>query len=78
MLEDTYEKCVKPDGHYDGILIKEKDVVKLQRGGTGFAANDGEKARASSFWYLGPGSGKADLRGQHQGAPSKGGLVFSN
>lgn len=78
MLQETYEKCVKPDGQFDGILIQEKDVIKLQRGGTGFAANDGDKAQASSYWYLGPGSGKADLRGQHQGAPSKGGLTFMN
>ena len=78
MLQETYRKCVKPDGHYSGIKIREKDVVELQKGGTGFAAHDGEKAQATSFWHLGPGSGLADLRGQHQGGPSKGGLVFMN
>jgi hypothetical protein len=78
LLEETYEKCVKPEGRYNGTAIKESDVVRLQRGGTGFALHDGERVQASKFWALGPGSGMADLRGQHQGGPSKGGLVFYN
>ncbi len=41
MLEETYNKCVKPEGMYNGVRIRE--VVQLQRGGTGFAAHDGDK-----------------------------------
>ena len=53
-------------------------MVKLQRGGTGFAAHDGDKTESKKFYHLGPGSGLADLRGQHQGTASRGGLVFHN
>lgn len=58
--------------------IREKDVIKLQRGGTGFAHHDGDKAESKKFYHLGPGSGLADLRGQHRNAPSRGGLVLMN
>lgn len=58
--------------------IGPKDVVRLQTGGTGYAARDGEKAQASKHWHLGPGSGKADLRGQHKGVTSSFGLRFMN
>ena len=49
-----------------------------QGGGTGFAAHDGDRVMASAHWTLGPGSGKQDLRGQHQGVRSAGGLAFMN
>lgn len=80
MLEDTYNKCVKPDGVFGNppVQIREKGVIKLQAGGTGFAAHDGEKVQATVHHLLGPGSGKADLRGQHQGPRSMGGLQFYN
>lgn len=78
LLYDTYTRCVKPDGHYEGKRIKEKDVVELQRGGTGFSAHDKERTQATKYWALGPGSGLADLRGQHSGPRSVGGLVFNN
>lgn len=78
MLEDTYKKCVKPDGHYDGMKVRDKDVITLKTGGTGFAARDGDKVEAKKHYMLGPGSGKADLRGQHQGPRSLGGLQFYN
>lgn len=78
MRKDTYEKCVKPDGQYNGIKLKAKDVVELKCGGTGFAAHDKEATEAAKRWILGPGSGKADLRGQHQGPRSATGLVFMN
>jgi len=55
-----------------------KDVIRLQSGGTGFAARDGDKAQSTKHYHLGPGSGRADLRGQHQGPRSNFGLVFSN
>ncbi len=53
-------------------------MVDLQTGGTGFAGRDGEKVQTQKHYALGPGSGKADLRGQHQGPRSMGGLVFNN
>lgn len=78
LLESTYETCVKPEGAFRGKKVGPKDVIKLQTGGTGFAARDGDKAQATKHWLLGPGSGRADLRGQHQGPRSAGGLVFMN
>lgn len=75
---DTYQKYIKPEGEYNGKQIHEDDVIELQKGGTGFAQHDGEKIQSSKFWALGPGSGKQDLRGQHHGAQSKGGLIFRN
>ncbi|KAK9815795.1 hypothetical protein WJX72_009551 [[Myrmecia] bisecta] len=78
MLHDTYQRCVRPDGRYDGVRIKEADVIELQRGGTGFALHDGEKTQGQKYWQLGPGSGLADLRGQHRGPRSAGGLLFTN
>lgn len=62
----------------DKQQIAPRDVIKLQTGGTGFAARDGEKATASKHYLLGPGSGRADLRGQHQGPRSAFGLAFNN
>ncbi|KAI8471896.1 MAG: hypothetical protein J3K34DRAFT_416046 [Monoraphidium minutum] len=78
MLESTYETCVKPEGSYKGKKVGPKDVIKMQTGGTGFAAHDGDKVQAKKHWLLGPGSGRADLRGQHQGPKSGFGLVFNN
>lgn len=78
MLYDSFVKCVKPEGRYEGTRIKDKDVVELQRGGTGFAAHDGNKAQAKKHYHLGAGSGLADLRGQLAAGTSKGGLVFWN
>ncbi len=77
MLQHTYNKYVKPDGAYDGVPIGERDVIELQRGGTGFAAHD-KNAQVEKYWALGPGSGLADLRGQHQGTRSAFGLSFNN
>lgn len=62
MLASTYDTCVKPDGAYDGAPVAR--VVALQRGGTGFAAHDGAAASASTHMPLGPGTGRADVRGQ--------------
>jgi nitric oxide synthase-interacting protein len=78
ILEATYKKLIKPDGRFNSTKIRERDVVKLQRGGTGFAAHDGDKTESKKFFHLGPGSGLADLRGQHRGAPSRGGLAIMN
>lgn len=78
LLEETYKTCVKPEGRFEGIKVREKDVIKLQGGGTGFVAHDGEKVQSKKHYTLGPGSGRQDLRGQHQGPRSAGGLVFMN
>lgn len=71
-------KCVKPDGRYNGIKIKEKDVIRLQAGVTGFSAHDGDKLETKKHFHLGLGNGMADLRGQNQGPRSLGGLQFYN
>jgi hypothetical protein len=77
VLKETWEKCIRPDGHYGGKDVGEGDVLELQRGGTGFAAHDKE-LQAKKRFLLGPGSGLADLRGQHSGPTSRFGLRFNN
>ncbi|MEW5299194.1 MAG: hypothetical protein WDW36_002232 [Sanguina aurantia] len=78
VLKETYEKCIKPDGKYNGTRVRPKDVVELKTSGTGFSARDGDKGQSSKHWTLGPGSGRQDLRGQHASARSLGGLVMNN
>jgi hypothetical protein len=56
-------------GVYDGHKVRAKDVVRLERGGTGFAATS--KVEASSYSLLGVGSGLADRRGQLANGRSK-------
>lgn len=76
MLYETYKKLVEPDGTYDGFKINKTDIIVLQRGGTGYAAHDGEMIKASKHTFLGLGSGMTDLRGQHSGSGTKSGLVL--
>lgn len=79
MLAETYKTCVAPSGQYNDTKIKpKKDAIVLKRGGTGFSLHDGKELQADKYWALGPGSGKADLRGQHQGPRSATGLIFMN
>ncbi|GAX79246.1 hypothetical protein CEUSTIGMA_g6686.t1 [Chlamydomonas eustigma] len=78
LLKETYTKLVKPEGVFNGKKVKESDVVELQTGGTGFAGRDGEKVQSSKYAQVGVGSGRQDLRGQHQGPRSMGGLQFLN
>mmetsp|Transcript_28551 Transcript_28551/g.77014 ORF Transcript_28551/g.77014 Transcript_28551/m.77014 type:complete len:322 (+) Transcript_28551:159-1124(+) len=78
VLKDTWLKALRQDGHYQGKRIKDKDVIELQTGGTGYAAHDGNKVVSQKHFALGPGSGRQDLRGQHKGARSVGGLVLPN
>ena len=78
LKRSTYVRAVKPDGVYNGKAIAEKDVIPLQKGGTGFAAHDGEALEASRHFAVGMGSGRADLRGQGGGGGSKFGLKFGN
>ena len=49
--------------------MRPKDVVRLERGGTGFAATS--KVEASTYSLLGVGSGLADRRGQLANGRSK-------
>ena len=42
-------------GVYDGHKVRPKDVIRLERGGTGFAATS--KVEASTYTLLGVGSG---------------------
>ncbi|KAL4451668.1 hypothetical protein ABPG75_007330 [Micractinium tetrahymenae] len=77
VLQETWDKCIKPDGHYGGKEVTEGDVLELQRGGTGFAEHDRD-LQAKKRFLLGPGSGLADLRGQLGGGTSKFGLRFNN
>jgi nitric oxide synthase-interacting protein len=79
MLKATYEACVKPEGRYGGAKVRHPhDVIPLQRGGTGFAAHDGGAAEAKKVFALGPGTGRADVRGQAGVGGSKFGLRFHN
>ena len=77
MKKKTYEKLVKPDGILNGAAVSEKDVIELQKGGTGFAAHD-KNASAKKHYSVGMGSGLADLRGQNASASSRFGLSFAN
>jgi nitric oxide synthase-interacting protein len=76
MSETSYKTCVKPDGTWKGKKIT--GVIRLQGGGTGFAAHDGKAAEAASHFALGAGSGRADVRGQLAAGGSRFGLKFAN
>ena len=79
MLKATYEACVKPEGRWGGTRVRHPaDVVPLRSGGTGFAAHDGGAAEAKRTFVLGPGTGRADVRGQGGAGGSKFGLRFNN
>jgi hypothetical protein len=54
---------------YEGKKVRPKDAVRLERGGTGFAATS--KVEASTWALLGTGSGLADRRGQLANGRSK-------
>lgn len=60
--EETYQKCIKPDGEFKGKKVGPKDIIRVKNGGTGFAARDGEKAQVKKHFALGEchtGSGPA-------------------
>jgi hypothetical protein len=61
-----------------GKKVNDKDVIKLLAGGTGFAGREGQTLESSKSYVLGPGSGKADLRGQAASGASRFGLTFRN
>lgn len=53
MLKETYAKCVKTEGSYGGKRIRDKDVIELKTGGTGFAARDGERVQTKKVCSTG-------------------------
>ena len=65
--EACYTRFVAQDCAYDGRPVK--GVIRLERGGTGFAATSTVEAKV--YAPLGIGSGLADNRGQHAGGRSK-------
>ena len=72
--KEAYELVIKKEGAYAGKKIDpKKDVVHLQRGGTGFAAS-GTQVESKIETIIGQGSGRADIRGQNASAPSRFGL----
>lgn len=72
--EEAYKMCVEKEGFHDGKKVK--GFVKLQKGGTGFAAS-GTRVESKKEFILGAGSGLADSRGQHRGGASRFGLRFN-
>ena len=77
MKKKTYETLVKPDGTYEGVKVTPKDVLEIQKGGTGFAAHD-RNAHSKKHFLVGIGSGLADIRGQSGSSVSRFGLKFNN
>lgn len=75
MSEDGYKATVEKEGSYNGVSIRPKDVIKLQRGGTGFAGS-GTQVESKAEFALGIGGG-GDLRGQNRNSQSKFGLRFA-
>ncbi len=80
MLKATYDACVKPDGRLGGTAVRHpEDVIPLRSGGTGFAGHaGGGGVEAKKTFALGPGTGRADVRGQGGVGGSKFGLRFNN
>lgn len=72
--EESFKKFVKPDMVWKNRKIKDKDIIRLHKPGSGFAASGG--AEAKRFYHLGVGSGLTDLRGQTHGPQSSFGLRF--
>ena len=71
---EAYELVIKKEGTYEGKKIDpKKDIIHLQRGGTGFAAS-GTQVESKIETIIGQGSGRADIRGQNASAPSRFGL----
>ena len=74
--EERYKKTIEKDGVYEGVKIRpEKDVIRLQKGGTGYAGS-GTQVESKAEFALGVGAG-GEARGQSRGGQSKFGLRFS-
>lgn len=75
--EETWEKCIRPDGHYNGVPLHEKkDVLVLKSGGTGFAQHDQSAVESKKYQMVGPAGNIT--RGQVQGPGSRFGLNIRN
>lgn len=53
VTEETYNKCIKPEGEFKGKRVGPKDIIRLKTGGTGYAARDGDKAQVNKHYALG-------------------------
>ena len=62
MLESSYKRFVEPDGSYEGRRVRPKDVIRLQKGGTGFAGG-GASVEAKAHHMHGLGTATCPLRG---------------
>ena len=72
--EEAYKMVIARDGAHDGKKVK--GAIRLQKGGSGFAAS-GTQVESKKAFMLGAGSGLADSRGQHRGGASRFGLKFN-
>eukprot|EP00227_Mantoniella_beaufortii_P020578 CAMPEP_0197590892 /NCGR_PEP_ID=MMETSP1326-20131121/12278_1 /TAXON_ID=1155430 /ORGANISM="Genus nov. species nov., Strain RCC2288" /LENGTH=153 /DNA_ID=CAMNT_0043156193 /DNA_START=35 /DNA_END=496 /DNA_ORIENTATION=+ len=72
--EEAYKRVVEKEGGYNGKKVK--GVIRLQKGGSGFAGS-GTQVESKRHFSLGAGSGLADSRGQARGATSHFGLKFN-
>ena len=72
--EEAYKMVVAKEKSFDGKKVK--GVIKLQKGGSGFAGS-GTQVESKSYKMLGAGSGLADSRGQQRGGASRFGLKFN-
>ena len=76
LSEEGYKTVVEGEGAYNGTPIRpNKDVIRLQKGGTGFAGS-GTQVESKVEFEMGVG-GTGALRGQNRGAQSKFGLRFT-
>lgn len=72
--EECYKRIVKPEGSYNGKRIRSRDVIKLERPGTGFAAGGGP-VESQQYSSVGPHLSVQDTRG-HPGPDSRFGLQW--
>lgn len=76
LSEEGYKTVVEGEGAYNGTPIRpNKDVIRLQKGGTGFAGS-GTQVESKVEFEMGVG-GTGALRGQSRGGQSKFGLRFA-
>lgn len=61
-----YDQFVKPEGAFEGKRIRDKkDIIHMQKGGTGFAAHEGERLVSQSYNELGVHGLSDELRHPH-------------
>jgi nitric oxide synthase-interacting protein len=68
---EAYDRVIKKEGSYNGKKINpKKDIIRLERGGTGFAAS-GTQVESKIDKIMGQGSGLSEVRGQNKSAASR-------